>query len=305
MQYQHSMKQQPTVFLTGQNGMVGQRLKQHLSRAYHVVGLERDKHSDTDPTWNYQQSLEQHQIAAPKAVIHLAGAGIADKRWTPAYKEKIFASRINGTRWLVEEMLRHDQRPETFICASAIGYYGHRPGEQLDEYAAPGDNFVTRVAADWEHTTVVMQEHGVRTIQLRFGMVLDHSGGALKNMLTPFKLGLGGRLGDGRQQYSWISLTDAVRAIKFLLEHQAAVGAYNLTTEHAISNAQFTRSLAKALQRPAVMHMPAFMVRWLFGQLADELLLAHAKVYPKRLLDAGFEFQANTIQQGLSEALPT
>ncbi len=284
--------------------MVGKRLTKHLSQDYLVVGLTRNKSSDNFPTWDYRKNLKKLNIKAPDTVIHLAGAGIANKRWSPAYKEKIFTSRINGTRWLVDEMRIHKQ-PKTFICASAIGYYGHRPNEALDEFADPGDNFVTKVATEWERAASVMQTQGTRTLLLRFGMILDHSGGALSNMLTPFKFGLGGRLGDGQQAYSWISLTDAVRAIQFLLEHETAVGAYNLTTEHPTSNAQFTQTLAKTLKRPAVMHIPAFVVRWVFGQLADELLLAHAKVYPKRLLEAGFEFQTATIQQGIPEALST
>ncbi len=283
--------EKPVIFLTGQNGMLGQHLTQALSRQYQIHGLLRNSHSPNTPSWNYRDLLKRLNIKAPDIVLHLAGAGIADKRWSDRYKQVIYDSRINGTQWLVDEITLQEELPKVFLCASAIGYYGHRPGEQLTEKADKGSNFVAKIAEHWELATEKLNPASVRVINLRFGMILSQSGGALKDMLMPFKFGLGGRLGNGQQQYSWISIDDAARAIKFLLQNEQLNGPINLTSPHPVSNQQFTKTLASVLHRPAFMHMPASLVRLIFGEMADELLLADAHVLPERLLNAGFKFE--------------
>ena len=293
----------PIIFLTGQNGMLGQFLSHALADKYQIVGLTRDRQSASTPRWNYSPMLKQLKIKAPHAVIHLAGAGIADKRWTAKYKRIISGSRTAGTQWLVGEMMIHDDLPETFVCASAIGYYGHRPGEALTETSEGGDNFVAKVASYWEHACQRLDKTNVRVANLRSGMILSPSGGALKSMILPFKLGLGGRLGNGQQIYSWIAIDDAAKAIQFILENKPMNGPINLTSPNPVSNKVFTATLADVLERPAFMHMPKMLVRLLFGGVANELLLADAAVQPAKLQAAGFEFDYPKLKPALQHLL--
>jgi hypothetical protein len=292
----------PVIFITGASGMLGQQLMADLSDDYKSIALQRDKSDPHKPSWNYQQTLEKLEIKAPYAVIHLAGAGIADKRWTNAYKKLIFDSRIHGTDWLVKTIQSQPQQPELFLCASAIGFYGHRPGEQLNENSPAGDNFVADLSQHWETSAQQLQSPQTQVTNLRFGLMLDGSGGALKNMLLPFKLGLGGPIGSGEQMYSWVSLIDVSRAIGFLLK-QPQSGPVNITAPQAVSNRMFTKSLAKQLNRPAFIPMPEWMARLVFKDLADELLLADALVLPEKLQQAGFSFEHTKIEQGLETAL--
>lgn len=281
----------PIVFITGHSGMLGQKITELLGQKYQIHGLKRNKSSATNPRWNYRELLKELDIKAPDIVIHLAGAGIADKRWTKKYKKTIYDSRIVGTRWLVDEVMLFEQRPKAFLCASAIGYYGHRPEEILNETSESGNNFVAKIAKDWERATERLKDTETRLINLRFGMILSADGGALKDMLLPFKLGLGGRIGHGQQHYSWIAISDAVRAIEFLIIKTNSSGIYNLTAPESVTNRTFTSTLAKTLKRPAFIPMPELMARLVFGEVADELLLADANVKPQRLIDAGFEFE--------------
>jgi uncharacterized protein (TIGR01777 family) len=293
----------PVIFLTGQSGMLGQQITQSMADKYYIHGLQRKGSSANNPSWNYRESLAELNIKAPEILIHLAGAGIADKRWTKKYKKTIYDSRIYGTRWLVDEVKLYEQQPHTFICASAIGYYGNRPNERLYESSEPGDNFVAQIATNWEYASQGLQDSETRLINLRFGMILSQTGGALKDMLLPFKLGLGGKLGNGQQQYSWISIQDTINAIDYLINQTDCDGNYNLTSPNPVSNQTFTQTLAQALKRPAFMHMPAFLVRLVFGEIADELLLADARVYPQRLIDQGFKFEHPDLDQALQSIL--
>jgi uncharacterized protein (TIGR01777 family) len=292
----------PIIFVTGHTGMVGSALLNQLSGDYQVEPLIRDKSNPNQPRWNYQQKLRDCGIGKPFAVIHLAGAGIADKRWTAAQKQKLYDSRINGTNWLINTINQQPEQPDVFISASAIGYYGHQPGAELTESSPSGDNYVAEISRDWEAAADRL-DATIRLVKLRFGMILDASGGALKNMMLPFKMGLGGRLGHGQQIYSWIGLNDVVRAIRFMLKNTDTEGVYNLTSPQPVSNQQFTKQLASALNRPAFFHQPAFLVRLAFGEVADELLLADAKVLPKRLQDAGFTFTYPELSAALQDAL--
>lgn len=304
MQKKNNMSEvKPYIFITGHNGMVGQKLAQNLASKYSVMPLKRVNLDPHQPDWNYTETLSKTGIKAPHAVIHLAGAGIADKRWSKSYKKVIYNSRINGTRSLVKSINAMKHKPELFLCASAIGYYGHRPHEVLDENASSGTNFVAKISRDWELESQQINDDSTRVINMRFGMILDKSGGALKSMTLPFKLGLGGKMGKGNQIYSWVSLDDVISAIQHLLNSNDAQGVFNITAENPVSNATFTKTLADCLNRPAFLHMPAPIVRFVFGQVADELLLADADVRPSRLISSGFSFTHNHINQALSNAL--
>lgn len=297
-----SKQAKPIIFITGASGMLGSQLMSDLSADYQPVALQRNKSDPHHPTWNYQSTLVQLGIKSPHAVIHLAGAGIADQRWTDDYKQLIRDSRIHGTDWLVKTMQSQPQQPDHFLCASAIGFYGHRPGEDLTEDSAAGENFVADLSVQWEAAAQKITSPQTRVTNLRFGLMLDKSGGALKNMLQPFKLGLGGRIGSGEQIYSWVSLADVSQAIMFLLE-QPMDGPVNITAPNPVTNQVFTKTLAKQLNRPAFMPMPAALARLVFKDLANELLLADAKVMPQRLQQAGFKFQHTIIDQGIETAL--
>ena len=297
------IKHKPLVFITGSSGMLGQALIDQLGSQFKTIELKRNSSDPNHPTWNYSDSLSSMKGESPYAVIHLAGAGIADKRWSESYKKTIYDSRVNGTQWLVNTINENISKPEVFICASAIGFYGHRPHEILDETSAPGSNFVAKVGKDWESAADELNQAHTRLIKIRSGMILDSSGGALQNMLTPFKLCLGGKLGTGKQFYSWIGLTDATRAIQFLLQNETASGVYNLTTENPVNNADFTQALATTIKRPTVFHLPEAIVRLAFGEVADELLLADVKVLPNRLTQLGFKFSHPEITSALAAAI--
>ncbi len=296
--------QKPIIFMTGSSGMVGTYLTQALAHNYHIHLLERTGSSANNPSWNYRQSLKKLNIKAPQIVVHLGGAGIADKRWSQKYKKTIYESRINGTRWLADEVSVHDEKPQLFLSASAIGYYGHRPGELIDESSSEGTNFVAKIAANWEKATERLTRDNIRVVNMRFGMILSQHGGALKDMLLPFKLGLGGKIGNGTQMYSWISMDDVSAAIEYVIQNETLSGPVNFTTPNAVSNSAFTQTLANKLNRPAFIHMPKFMVRLIFGEVADELLLADVNVKPIQLNDAGFVFKYPKLDQALEHMIP-
>jgi len=236
------------------------------------------------------------------AVIHLAGENIAG-RWNPAKKARIRISRIASTRFLAETLagLRHP--PTVFACASAIGYYGNRGDELLTEESSNGTGFMAEVCRDWEAATAPAQTAGIRTVNLRFGVVLDPSAGALHEMLLPFRLGLGGRIGSGNQFWSWISLLDTIAAILHTLEHPDLHGPINIVAPHPVRNHEFTAALAAVLHRPAVLPVPAFALRMFLGEMADEALLASVRVEPKKLVESSFEFLHPDLRQVLRELL--
>ena len=236
------------------------------------------------------------------AAIHLSGASVAGHRWTEAYKREITASRVQSTRALAEALagLRHP--PATLLVASATGIYGDRGDEPLDETSAAGAGFLADVCRQWEAAAQPAVDAGIRVVNLRFGIILG-PGGALAQMAPIFRLGLGGPLGSGSQWMPWVSLIDVVRAILFALETPALAGPVNITGPAPVSNAAFTRSLARLLHRPAFLPAPAFALRLAFGQMANEALLAGARAYPAKLTNAGFEFTHRTVDSALAAAL--
>jgi uncharacterized protein len=280
------------ILVSGSHGLVGSALVESLVADSHdVVPLVRGERAFGSPQveWhpNHDRIDAQH-LEGIDAVIHLAGESIASGRWTNAKKRAIRNSRVNGTHLLSETIARLSRPPSVFISASAIGYYGNRGDELLAETSAPGNDFLASVCIDWEQATQPAVDKGIRTINTRFGIILDANGGALEKMLAPFRMGIGGRIGQGRQWMSWIALEDVVNGLKFLLLDQSVNGPVNFVSPHPVTNAEFTRTLGRVLSRPTIFHIPAFGVRLAFGEMADALLLTSQRVVPRVLENRGF-----------------
>ncbi len=252
--------------------------------------------------WDPQTGvLESRCLHEAQGVIHLAGENIQGQ-WSDAKRKAIYDSRIRTTSLIVKKITRMDHPPQMFLCASAAAY-GDRGEEILDDESKLGTGFLSDLTRAWEEAASTAAQRGIRTINLRFGMVLDKDRGALAAMLKPFRLGLGGRIGDGRQYWSWISEDDAASAIVHLLENPALAGPINITSPNPVRNVDFTHSLGDALGRPTLLTIPASIARLKFGQVADELLLASIRAVPKKLLDSGFTFRHPTIEEALRAIL--
>lgn len=292
------------IFVTGSSGLVGTDLCLALNKNNHKVHkLVRTTNNNCfAPDWDIELEQENDKITAD-AYIHLAGENIAAKRWSDKQKKRIYDSRIIGTQNLVKKILSSPNKPKTFICASAIGFYGNRGKELLDETSEAGNDFVSKVSEDWEQATQPLKDNGIRVVNLRFGVILSTKGGALQKMLIPFKLGLGGAIGSGQQKFSWVSLDDAVKAIIYILDQQQIHGPVNVTSPNPVSNKFYTKSLAKILKRPAFFTMPALVCKTLFGEMAEELLLSSQSVMPKKLIKNGFVFDHLEIDTALVHIL--
>jgi uncharacterized protein len=245
------------------------------------------------------QQIPPSLVSGLDAVIHLSGESVAG-RWTSVKKRRISDSRVISTQNLSQALASVDQKPLVFLCASAIGYYGNRGGEILTEKSRSGSGFLAEVSREWENATKPASETGIRTVNLRIGIVLSREGGALKPMLLPFRLGLGGRIGNGRQWWSWIHIADLASAVWHILRTKSVEGAVNMTAPSPETNAEFTRTLAHALHRPAVLPIPAVVARLAFGELADEGLLASARVEPNKLLASAFQFRFPDLKSALA-----
>jgi uncharacterized protein (TIGR01777 family) len=239
------------------------------------------------------------------AAVHLSGANVASRRWTAAYKREMAESRIHTTRVLAGALARLKHPPAVLATASAVGFYGNRGDEILDESSSVGEGFFPELCLAWEAASLPAQAAGIRVVQLRFGMVIGHDGGAMARLAPLFKLGLGGQLGNGRQWMSWVSEDDAVSAVRFALADSRMSGAFNVTAPQPVTNAEFTRTLVHAVHRPAFFRVPAFALRLAFGEMADEALLASTRVLPTRLLQAGFLFRNPTLIDAFAKALTT
>lgn len=281
------------IAITGASGFVGSALAAELTAAGDtVVRLVRP---GTPPgpgtaTWDPATGALDPALPPLDAVVHLAGENVAGGRWTAARRAAITTSRGPATQRLCEALARRQPRPAVLVSASATGLYGDRGDEVLDEGSPPGRGFLAEVATAWEAATAPAAAAGIRVVVLRLGMVLDPRGGALARMLPPFRLGLGGRLGSGRQWLGWISRRDLVGTIRCALRDERLRGPVLAVAPAPVTNREFTRALAAALRRPAVLPVPAFALRALFGGMADELLLASQRVTPRRLLEVGFRF---------------
>lgn len=295
------------VLVSGAGGLIGSRLVADLTAGGHrVVRLVRRDSTPSGPCVCWDPQSGQFDAAALEgldAVVHLAGESIAAGRWTATKKDRIRESRVEGTRRLSRALSEQSHPPGVLACASAIGVYGDRGDERLAETSPPGRGFLADVCREWEAACEAARQSGVRVVHLRFGMVLATAGGALARMLTPFRLGVGGRIGNGRQYVSWIALEDASSVIGRVLTDDALDGPINVVAPHPITNAEFTKTLGHVLRRPTLMPVPAWVARRVFGQMADELLLSSTRVEPKRLLDAGFEFRHPDLEGALRHLL--
>lgn len=296
------------VLVTGSSGLVGSALVSFLAQGGHSVRrLRRGSASLSRPDtafWNPTDgTLAEGALEGVDAVVHLAGENIAGGRWTDARKREIRASRVEGTRRLCEALVAARPAPRTLVAASAIGFYGDRGDETLDESAAPGVGFLPDVCQEWEAAVAPARAGGMRVVNLRIGIVLAADGGALAKMLMPFKLGVGGIIGSGQQFMSWIVLDDLVRVIQAALTDDGMAGPVNAVAPGAVTNREFTRTLGRVLGRPTVFPMPAFGARLAFGEMADALLLASSRVTPKTLDERGFEFTYGTLEGGLRHVL--
>lgn len=292
------------ILIAGASGLIGTSLTRHLSAQGHrVIPLRRNETGAPNTWWPAQQRIDLAEEEPLDVVINLAGPGVADRRWSVQRKQEIVEARVDATTLLSRTLAARPQQPRLFLSASAIGFYGPRNDEVLDESAPGGAGFLAEVSRRWEAATAAADAAGIRVVHARFGIVLDPAGGALKRMLPPFRWGLGGPLGSGRQFMSWIAMADLLRAVDFVIDREDLSGAVNFVAPGAVTNREFTQDLAKVLNRPAWIPMPAFQARLLFGELADEVLLTGARIAPGRLLQAGFEFQTPRLDQALRAVL--
>jgi uncharacterized protein len=293
------------ILMSGASGLIGSALTSRLTADGHTVTrLVRRDAKAGEVTWDPRAgTLDPAAFDGCDAVINLSGAGIGDKRWTDDYKAELLSSRLRTTELLATTMASLDNMPSVLISGSAIGWYGDRGDERLDELSVSGSDFLSDLCQQWEAATLAAEKAGIRTVHLRTGIVLSAEGGALKKQLPLFKLGLGGRFGNGHQWMSWISIDDEVAAIVHLLSADMC-GAVNLTAPNPVTNSEFTTTLAKVLHRPAVIPTPSFGPKILFGgELVEALLLAGQRVLPTALQRSGYEFQHETLDVALRALL--
>lgn len=296
------------IVVTGSRGLIGSALVPFLTSGGHQVvrllSTEATPPYDDGTAWHTWlpgYPAPKQLLANADAVIHLAGENIAAGRWTSARKQRMYESRVATTYFLSEalEALAPQQRPRTFLCASAIGYYGHRDQEELTEDSASGSGFLPELCQQWEVATQRARNVGVRTVLLRFGAVLSPQGGALAKQLTAFRYGLGAVLGNGRQWFSWIALPDAIAAIHHCLMEESLHGPVNIVAPDPVVNYDFAKTLGRVLRRPVFLRLPARVLRILFGELADQALLVSTRVYPRRLIDNDFTFDFPQLEPAL------
>jgi hypothetical protein len=312
----------PRILISGASGLIGSALVPSLeSHGYEVARLVRRESEANELHWDPTNPIPPDLVSGFDAVIHLSGESITG-RWTAAKKTRIRDSRVVSTTNLSEALAKADSQPKTFLCASATGYYGSRGDEALTEASSVGAGFLPEVCEEWESATEPAANAGIRTVNLRTGLVLSKNGGPLKEILLPFRLGLAGRIGSGRQWWSWIHIEDWVAAAHHILQnpqasqeaiverrasppghHGSLSDPINMVSPSPVTNAEFTRTLAKVLKRPAILPAPAFAVRLALGELADEALLASARVEPSKLIESRFEFRFKTLEAAMGNLL--
>lgn len=287
--------------ITGGSGFIGSELCRSLVADRHEVSvLTRNAQRARGRLPDAVRLVERLDDAAPAdALVNLAGANLAEGRWTDARKREFFDSRIGTTRRLVDWIDGQPRKPRVLVSGSAVGWYGARGDEELGEDDAPGDDFPAQLCREWEAEAVKAELRGVRVCRVRTGIVLDRDGGALRQMLLPFRLGVGGPIGNGRQWFSWVARADLVALIRRLIEDAGASGAFNGTAPTPVTNAEFARTLARTLQRPALLRTPPFALKLLFGEMAD-MLLTGQRVVPRRAAGIGFAFRYPQLAQALA-----
>lgn len=303
----HPENQKQTTFMkiliSGSSGLVGSALTFSLLAGGHQVFRLVRSREEEGIYWNPKEPIDGAALEGFEAVVHLAGESIAEGRWNEEKKRRIRESRVEGTRHLAEALASLSSPPQSFITASASGYYGDRGSEILREDSPAGTGFLSGVCLEWEGATQPLQAKAVRVVHLRFGIILSSKGGALPKMLTPFKLGAGGKVGSGNQYWSWIDLDDVVRVIEFAITNSAIQGPVNVTTPNPVTNAEFTRVLGRVLRRPAIFPVPAFVARTMFGEMADALLLCSFRMEPTVLISNAFTFAYPDLESSLRHQL--
>jgi uncharacterized protein len=296
-----------TILLSGASGMLGSAIGSALERqGFPMLTLvRREPKGPNELRWNPAGAGidEPERLEGLDAVVHLSGANVASRRWTDGYKREMTESRVATTRVLAKTLARLRQPPPVLMTASAVGFYGDRGDEILDEDSAAGQGYFPELCEAWEAAACPAEDAGIRVVHPRFGMVLGCDGGAMARLAPLFRLGLGGRLGSGRQWMSWVSEADAVSAALFALQNPNLSGPINVVAPQPVTNSEFTRELGFAVHRPALLPAPAFALRLAFGEMADEALLASTRVLPKRLTQAGFVFAHPTLTQAFEAAL--
>lgn len=296
------------ILITGASGLIGTELQKSFNeKAYEMLLASRsDPKEEGQIRWNMDTGFANEDLARLEgldAVIHLAGENVSGLRWTEDKKKAIRDSRVFGTRTMIEAFAKLEKKPKVFISGSAIGFYGDRADDEMTETSAAGDTFLAKVCKEWESESRRAEDMGIRTVLLRTGIVLSKDGGALATMLTPFKFGVGGVIGSGKQWMSWVSLDDVVAIINFALENESLRGAVNVASPNPVTNEEFTKTLGSVLYRPTFLPLPEFAVNLVFGEMGDALLLASTRVIPKRLLDAGFEFKYTELKAAIEHAV--
>jgi len=294
------------ILISGSHGLVGAALIKSLTADGHqfVLLVRHASSNSSEVEWDPNKGQHVHEkLEGIDAVIHLAGESIASGRWTDEKKRAIRESRVKGTSLLSKALAQLSKPPSVFLSASAIGYYGDRKDELLTETSAPGNDFLASVCVEWEKAASPAIAKGIRVVFTRFGVILDKKGGALSKMLPPFRMGVGGKVGDGKQWMSWITLDDVVGSVKHVLGNAQIKGPVNVVAPNPVTNAEFTHALGKELQRPTFLPVPAFGARLAFGEMADALLLSSQKVEPKTLKETGYEFRHVTIDKALHHVL--
>ena len=297
------------ILVTGASGLVGSALVPFLTTGGHSVtrvvrcATSDEAGRDSIVRWDpILGTIDREGLEGHDAVVHLAGENIAAGRWTERQKRAILESRVHGTRMLCDALLKLKQPPKTFICALAIGIYGNRGDEILDEKSLPGEAFLVEVCREWEKETEPLRPLGIRVVNLRSGMILSPACGALAKMLLPFKLGLG-VIGSGRQYWSGIEIDDVIGAILHAPTTEELSGPVNAVSPNPITNREFTKTLGHVLRRPTIFPLPGFVARLALGQMADELLLASARVVPRRLEETGYAFRYPQLEPALGHVL--
>ena len=293
------------VLVTGASGLIGSALSKFLTAGGHsVIRLQRKNFEPESPVWDLENCINDLARNREKyAVVHLAGENIADGRWSKKKKDRILNSRVHGTKFLAAYFAGTDFKPELIISASAVGFYGERGTEIIDESFASGSGFLAGVCQQWEDSANIAEDAGIRVVNARFGAVLSSSGGALRKMLLPFKMGLGGIIGSGEQYFSWVSIDDAVRIIQHIIADDSIRGPVNFAAPNAVSNREFTKTLGRVLRRPTILPLPAFAARLAFGEMAEELLLTSTRVYPKKIIEFGYKFLHPELGEALKHIL--
>ncbi len=293
------------ILVTGASGLVGSHLQPALAAEGHTVtALVRRAAAAGQIRWDPAAGqLDADQLQGFDGVVHLAGESIAEGRWTAAKKERIRSSRVDPTTLLCQTLARLPQPPKVLISASAIGFYGDRGDQPLDEESPAGAGYLPEVCQAWEGATQAAAEAGIRVVRLRIGVVLSREGGALQKMLLPFRMGAGGRIGSGRQYWSWIAIDDLVGVIGHALQTTSLEGAVNAVAPQPVTNLEFTKTLGRVLGRPTIFPMPAFAARLALGEMANDLLLASARVVPDKLHGSGYTFRYPDLEGALRHVL--